>query len=368
VKQLIFVSTTIDRGGAELLMLQLARELRREYQIRIIYLKGKGTLREDFRALGVDPLKFGPSTLPAILRLLWRERDLVLQGWMYHGNLLACLLQGLALGRQRLFWAVHHSAAAYAGQSGRQYLRLKCTAWLSGLARGIAYVSEPVRAEHEGLGYARRKSVVIHNGIELRDFARDREAGLRLRQQLGIGPEDTVVGAVGRNHPDKDYPTLLSAVFLLLRRHPRLHFVAAGRGLKPENFASQLAELNPEERRRLHLLDERRDVLAILSALDVYTLSSLSESFSLSLIEALAAGLCCVSTDVVWFSGLFPQALKTVPTRDAPALAVAVEEWLDLPGETRRQLGWQARETVGEVFSLDRTVSGYKELWIASVK
>jgi glycosyltransferase involved in cell wall biosynthesis len=357
------VTTTVDRGGAETLLLNTVTALKKEHQIDILFFKGPGTLLPQFRSLGIEPQRFGPGTLLSTLKLLRHNPGSIIQGWMYHGNLLASLLYLLCGKRGRLFWSVHHSAQAYASSSLPAKIRLKLTALFSSLPHKTVYVSEHVRDEHLSFGYCAKNTAVIHNGINPEEFSSNPEAGQKLRRELGIEQSDLVLGAVGRNHPIKDYKTFFRAVSKLLPIHPHLHVIIVGRDLDLAGFADQLSGLGDTELKRIHLLGERNDVPQILCALDIYALSSLSESFSLSLIEALATQHCCVSTDVIFFRHLFPGVLRTFKAQDAQGMATQVQSFLDLSAPERAQLGRQARSIVVENFSLETMLKRYLALW-----
>jgi glycosyltransferase involved in cell wall biosynthesis len=363
VSELIFISTTVDRGGAEILLLGMVKALRSEYKITVFYMIGKGSLRPNLQALGVEVKQLGLRSILRVLHSLWKNREAILQGWMYHGNIIASLFHILALGRGKLFWAVHHSAKAYARESLGKKMILKLSAFLSRMPAGIVYVSEPVQEEHNKFGYRNKNTKVIHNGIDTTQFIIDDTANERIRSELGIPSDASVLGIVGRNHPVKDYKTFFRAVAILLQTHPQLHVVTVGRDINLNEFSSQLKDLSPQNLARIHLLGERTDVPQLLSIMDVFVLSSLSESFSLSLIEALATGRCCVSTDVVFFWDLFPEALLTFKPNNYKALVEGVNRHLSLSSEQRQLIGSKARTVVEDRFTMPGMIKSYQEFW-----
>jgi len=139
---LIFCSTSIDCGGAESLLLNLVKELDNKYKIIIIYIIGKGTYKSELKSTGAEVFKLNPISLFRTINLLYKNPDTILQGWMYHGNMLATLLYLLTLGRGKLFWTIHHSAENYVHESLKHFLILKFTALLSRLPKAIVFVSE----------------------------------------------------------------------------------------------------------------------------------------------------------------------------------------------------------------------------------
>ncbi len=361
--KIVFLTTTVDLGGAEILLLNMVEALRGEHEISVLYLKGKGTLLPNFRVLGIEPRKLSFKRFLGVTGELRRSRETILQGWMYHGNLLAGFIHLLSGKRGRLFWAVHHSAKAYVSGSPFGSVRLRLTSLFARLPEKIVYVSEQVRQDHIDFGYPEGNATVIHNGIDPKSFVFDSESRSNLRLELGIGADDPVLGAVGRYHPIKDYRTFFRAAARLLTAHPSLHVVVAGRDLELGGFINQLQDLWDADLRRIHLLGERQDVAKILCAMDIYALSSLSESFSLSLIEALATQRCCVCTDVIFFQGLFPEVLRTFKPQDAEGMAGQIEYFLGLPDSEREKLGRNARTVVEASFSLDMMIKRYQNLW-----
>src|SRR5207237_9553082 len=105
-----------------------------------------------------------------------------------------------------------------------------------------------------------------------------------------------LVGNVGRLALQKGQRHLIAAMPLLLERVPRAHLVLAGRG-DPEGYLRDLAlEVGVAE--RVHVLGPRKDVPALMHALDVFAMPSIWEGFGLVLLEAMAAGRPIVASQV----------------------------------------------------------------------
>jgi len=135
---------------------------------------------------------------------------------------------------------------------------------------------------------------VVPNGIDTQLFSLDLEARRRIRAELGIPEQAWVVGSVGRLAPEKHQSLLIDAMAPMLE--PRRHLVLVGDG--PERaalLARAQATLRPE---LVHFTGARSDVSSLLSAFDVFALTSDSEGLPLVLLEAMAMGLPVVSTSV----------------------------------------------------------------------
>ena len=114
---------------------------------------------------------------------------------------------------------------------------------------------------------------------------------------------------------------------------------------------------------RVHFLGWRSDVPRILQALDLYVQPSVSEAFGLTVVEAAAAGLPIVASDVGGIPEIIEHGVNglLVPPGDAQALADAIQQLIDDP-QRARQLGEAARRTAFERFSAEAMAAAYMEL------
>jgi glycosyltransferase involved in cell wall biosynthesis len=199
---------------------------------------------------------------------------------------------------------------------------------------------------------------VVPNGIDLERPARgDRERG---RRAIGVGPEAIVVGNVGNLYPVKGHRALVAA---LAELDPNVHLAIAGRGAEEAGLRSLAGDLGIAA--RVHLLGYREDTPDLLAASDIYALPSLYEGQSLALIEAMAAGLPVVATEV----GGNPEVLGRseveglfVPPSDPAALARALAR-MAADRALRARLGAAARARARSEFSLDAMLGRYRALY-----
>ena len=201
--------------------------------------------------------------------------------------------------------------------------------------------------------FSRDKVVLIRSGIPLGVF-RDAPDGGRVRAELGMSPETPVVGMVACLKPQKaplDFVRLARGVADCV---PSARFVLVGDGELRPAVQAEVARLDLGD--RFHLLGWRRDVPAILAALNVFVLTSLWEGLPRAIPEAMASGLPVVATRV---DGV-PEAVADgvtgylVSPHDVPTLAARVTFVLEHPSRARC-MGEQARSRVGE-FDIDEMV------------
>jgi glycosyltransferase involved in cell wall biosynthesis len=130
---------------------------------------------------------------------------------------------------------------------------------------------------------------VVHNGIRL-DAIRNvpLDAGIRIREQLGIPRESKVIAMVARMYPDKGHKQMLTMTPQILQRLPDVVLILAGDG--PELPACQALASELGIQGRVRFLGHRDDVPQLLMATDLLVMPSPNEGLGYAAIEALAAG------------------------------------------------------------------------------
>jgi glycosyltransferase involved in cell wall biosynthesis len=202
---------------------------------------------------------------------------------------------------------------------------------------------------------------VIRSGIRTADFTRAKEDSALVRQGLGVAPDAPLVGSVMRLAPPKDPNTFLRAAAFVLSRRPDSRFVVVGDGPQRQQAEALAAELGLGD--RMIFTGLRRDVAAILGALDVFVLSSNSEGLPRVIPEAMAAGVAVVASDVGGVSEVVREGItgRLVPPGDAAAMADSVIGLLDDPAGTGL-LVRGGQELVGE-FDVEVMQHAIRELY-----
>ena len=203
------------------------------------------------------------------------------------------------------------------------------------------------------------KITIVHNGIDLPDFKESDIAQARaaLRAELGLPKHAVVILTLARLAPNKGHRYLVEAMPEVLRMHPNVHFLFAGEHDQAEPVIAQISALGLGS--LVHLLGFRSDTHHLLAASDFFVLPSLAEGFSLALVEALAAGLPTVATDVGGASEVIQpgQGGILVPPANSAALAAALKHLLSLnAAEIQRQR--QAARQAAQPFSTQAMAEG----------
>lgn len=211
-----------------------------------------------------------------------------------------------------------------------------------GFTSQLIYVSSRVCQEALALGLAPRdRTTVIENGIDLTPFAVCRQP-TALRGALDTPPEATVVCCVGRLDEQKGIDVLLEALHQM-DLDPQTRVWLVGDGPQREALETRSRQLGLDA--NVRFLGFRSDVPDLLQASDVFVLPSRYEAMPMTILEAMAAGLPCVVTDVGDNAELVEDGVtgRVVP-REAPGpLADALKE-LTSDRALRRVMGSAARQ------------------------
>ena len=219
-----------------------------------------------------------------------------------------------------------------------------------------------------------RKVKVVINGVDTERFQPRPDTG-KLRGEIGLASDVPIIGSIGRLEFIKGYDVMVEAMAKFRARasamdpsvararlvlvgegaeRPKLEAMAAAAGLTGQGGAEPA----------IHFMGWRDDVLDLHSAFTLFTMSSRSEGTSVSLLEAMAAAICPVVTDVGGNAAVLGETLahRLVPPLDADALAAA---WIDaLANPARRQAdAAAARRRVQERFGLEAMVGAYEALY-----
>lgn len=370
------VITTLGVGGAEKHLLDLAAgQVHRGHEVRVAYLKGEGELTRDLQAVRVPVTRLaggsrsGWSRLPGVGAALALRARLVetlreFRPDIVHTHLLKADALGVLAARRAGIGVIVSSKH----NDERALLRAGVSFVHGRLARHVARtiaLSEHVArftAEHGRVPPDRITR--IYYGVDAERLAPRRPRG-ELRAELGLDADAPVLICVGRLAPQKDHPTLLAALAELPADVQLL--IVGG-----DPFGDGATRLAAEADRlrlggRAHFLGIRHDVPDLLGASDLFVLPSLWEGLGLVFLEAMAARLPIVASNV----SAIPEVVLDgetgwlVQPGDPHALAGAISSALADEGG-RRARGEAGYDRLLRQFTLPRmieeTLDVYREV------
>jgi len=355
------IITGLNTGGAETVLYKLLSTMgNAPFIFEVISLTDIGSIGKKIRALGVPvralEMRSGSPNPLQVLRLAtWLRKSApdVIQTWMYHADLVGGVAAKLA-GGIPVTWGIHNYNLD--SQHNKQ-----STIWT---ARLCAMLSAWLRQAHAARGYSSGKMVVIQNGIDLSVFKPDPVARESIRKRLGIPQGALLIGMVARFDSQKDHQNFVDAARMFCADYPDAQFLLCGDEITWKNRSLVSWIDNAEMHRHFHLLGVRQDIASVTAALDIATLSSFGESFSLTIGEAMACGIPCVTTNIAAPVDLLGGYGWIVPIHDSRALSHAWKEILVTSGEIRAKRLGAARERIQKYFSLEMMAEGYQRLFM----
>jgi glycosyltransferase involved in cell wall biosynthesis len=359
--RVVHVAGSAEWGGGERYLELLARRLDRDRFALAAVLPGAGPFAERLERLGtpvhvVDLTRL--VSLSAIVRLAATLRALTPDIVQSHGarsNFYARLATAL-LRRPRHISTVHNSLLDYPVSPLRRLLYRSLDRQTLPLTTRVLCVAEALARDY------RARVTVIPNGVDVEEFDAAPRDTMAVRRGLGLGG-GPVVGFVGRLTPQKDPMTFLWALAALRRELPAATGLVVGDGPLRADLRREAARLGLAAHCAFAGL--RSDVPAVLGAMDVFVLSSISEGLPFVLLEAMAMARPVVATAVDGVTEIVEPDVSgvLVPPGDPASLAGAVLDLLRHP-ERGRRLGAAARARVVDRFSAERMIRRTEELYL----
>jgi glycosyltransferase involved in cell wall biosynthesis len=363
------VITGLATGGAETMLLKLLDRMDRDhFENSVISLTGAGPIGDRIRELGIPLTVLGVSrslSMPwNLLRLCWqirRHRPHVVQTWLYHADLLGLVAAKLA-GVKKVSWNIRCSYMGENYYQGISGLIIRILAAISARPNTVIVNSTSGKSLHQSLGYHPRSWVVIPNGFDMDIFKPSSVERSRIRQELEIPTNAPVIGLVGRWDPVKGHDLFLRAAASFLKQSPDSHFIFVGKDCTPDNLAL-LKLVDADVKPNLHLLGERHDIPAITAALDLSVCASIGEGFPNVIGEAMACEVPCVATDVGDCADIIADTGYVVASGNVKEMTEAWLKIFSLSSSESSQLGARARSRIGEVYSIQKIVTTYQDLY-----
>jgi glycosyltransferase involved in cell wall biosynthesis len=367
--KLVHVINTLDLGGAEMTLCQLTTQMDQTlYDIVVISMKGQDLLAASLRdrnirvySLQIRNILHAPWKLWRLFRILRREKPDLLMSWLHISDLTAFVVGGLA-GISTIIWNLRCSDMGpnyYGGWRGHM---IKLLAFVSPRVDAIIVNSLAGQQKHIELGYHPKKWIYIPNGVQTERFRPNPEACLLLRKSLNVGASTRIIGLVARYDPIKGHQMFLEAAKIIAATAPDVHFVMVGLGVDKENAELNKLISNIGLSNRVHLLGRQQEIAAITVGFDIATCCSRGEGFPGVLVEAMACGVPCVSTNVGDAAYILGGHDYLVEDRNVNMFAAKCLALLAIPDSEISELKAKVRERAVKEFDLPLTVKKYQEV------
>ena len=320
-----------------------------------VYLASRGgEMEKDFIAGGITcirvPLSTKSEASPKVLFSLFKLLPFVKENNIdiIHSNTRVTQVLGCLLGR---FSAKPHVSTCH-GFFKKRFSRLLFPCW----GKKVIAISESVRDHLVGdFGVNPGDISVVHNGIDIERFQ------IKAKKEPGVNG-GLVVGIIGRLSDVKGHSYLIRAMQEVLIEIPSARLLIVGDGRMKEELVRLVESLGMTG--SVSFMPSLKDTREALSIMDVFVLPSLKEGLGLSLMEAMAAGLAVIGSDVGGIKNLIRHGQNgvLVAAQDVRQLRGAISELLN-DRNKREYLGNNAREFIRNNFSVENMIGITEEVY-----
>lgn len=364
--RILHIIENLNIGGAEYMLLNLAIEqVRRQHQVEVMCLFDAGDLAERLISIGVivTPChKNNGLDLAVILKMMRIVRAFapdIVHSHSLMGNYYLAVVRILTLSHSKQIVTRH--GLLREGNVSRLGMLFDLSLWMTHWAVGVCdAVTDELLTKHARFS---ARILTIKNGINLQRFnPRPVARQNNLKMQLKLDNNVRLIGIVARLNPIKNHRLLLEAFALLLKNKDSIALVIVGDGVCRQDLETYATQLNIAE--LVFFLGDRADVDELLPCLEVFVLCSNNEGYSLALLEAAAASLPIVATDVGGNADIIQHGVTglIVPPQNPVALAAAIAQLLS-NSKQALLMGIQARAMVEECGSVQVMADSYEKLY-----
>jgi len=368
--QLLHLITRLPVGGAERLILGILHNLDSEQIESIVCcIQDRGELAAEVESMGIPLISLGlmqhgghdRQVVPALRHIIQEHRINLVHTHLYHANLYG----RLAAHRE----GIPAIASVHNTYKRKKWHRHLINRYLSRYTFMVTAGSTDVAKDLLEIDHLpKQKVALLPNSIDLSRVTTTLTTA-EAKQRMGFASSDQVIGTVGRIEEQKGHVFLLKA-FALLKQRPgkenlRLLIVGDGRLLPQlKETAEHLGIMGSCQfpGNILHLGD-------IYRAIDIFTMPSLWEGLSLAMLEAMAAGLPVVATDVGGARDVLGDNQRgiLVPPKDHKLLAKAIRSLLDNP-TLSDEMAAAGAEQIQQHYSITALTSQLYKLYRAALE
>ena len=231
------------------------------------------------------------------LKIIYKIKPNILQGWMYHGAFISLLINILYLKKNKfkLIWNIRHSLYDIKKEKFITRIIIKILGLNSKIPSNIIYNSTIGQKQHNNLGFYNKKALFIPNGFEIRKIKNQNNTSLK--KQLKINNHYFIIGSFCRYHKMKGIEFLIDCFQDILKINNKIFLIIIGDNV-PLNMANYFERKKIPNENYL-LLDHQKNIDQYYKIVDLFVVTSLwGEGFSNVLGEAMNNSLPVLVSDI----------------------------------------------------------------------
>ncbi len=357
-QRVLILVTDLEVGGVPLLVKAIARGLKEQgADVQVACLSPPGPISQELTDAEIPTYALNARspwdlvTFIRFARLLARLRPSVLLTSLVHANFVGRLV-GRIMGIRRIYCSLHTVEK-------EKLWHLQLENLFCRLSDKTVCVSQAIcRQVREACHVPKDRVTLIRNGIDIEHY-RKVQAGSH--PILGSRGGPTVLIFVGRLDPVKGVDLLIRAIAHLKERVGPIHLLIVGDGIMRQNLEALSGELGVSD--QITFLGTRRNVASLLKCAHIKVMASSCEGLPVSAIEAMAAGLPVIASDIDGLNEVVRHGHTGIlfPPGDVKKLAEAILECVQNP-DLCQKMGANGKEYATRNFSLQQMISAYSVL------
>lgn len=362
------ITHDLNIGGLQRLVVDISKKLdRSRYQVSVCTLREGGQLEDELLKDGINVIKLSPLngidylTFWKLYVILRKERPDII-----HTHNTQPFVEGGIAAKMAHITAHIHTDHGRQFPDKRRYMFAEWA--LSHFVDQIVAVSENLKndiSKYEKINPEKIKVVI--NGIDEEKFKKKVDKEKKMKEIGILNSSSPILGFVGRLSPEKGITYLIKAMKPLIKEFPNILLLIAGEGYLLKDLRKESSELDTEH--NIRFLGPRSDIHEILGILDIFVLPSLREGLPLVLLEAAAAALPIVVSDVGGVRQVVNDGINglIVEPQDVNGLYSAIRQ-LAINNKMRKEFGNKSLDLFENNFTIDKMMRKYDDIYQTCLK
>ena len=304
------------------------------------------------------------SSIYKIINFLRKNKNIdVIQGWMYHGNIVAFLINIFL--KKKLIWNIRQSLDNVIVEKKLTQRIIYFSKYFSkskNLSK-IIYNSEKAQNDHEKIGFNQKKSVLIFNGYSSQSLIHKSYYRDEFIDKMKLPKNIKIVGHVARLHPVKDHVNFILASQKILKQDLNYFFIMVGREVNCEKIKNILQNLKITK--NFLLIDELKNPSDYFRIFDLTVNSSWAEAFPNVVAESIINYTPCIATKVGDADRILNYDKNfLVPPRNPLMLYDCIIKYFNLDEKTKSKKINLLNKYITEKFSLENLIKNYNKIYL----